>query len=253
MPQDSVIKFPGSLRLMKTVFQKELPSGKFSAVTISKNADGKYYASILFNQEDKPVAAIREAIGVDLALKNFAVTSEGSKYDLPSKQLALLEKNRKHKQNKLAKKTDKASNKRCKVKRLVAKVSSKIARVREDFLHKLFGNIAYENQVICVEDLAVNNMVKNPNLAKSISDQAWGIFQTMLKYKAEKFGHTYVEIGRFFPSSQLCSETLLPIPVLQNGYDSLGVRFVNCPLCQKQHDRDINAAVKCDSFGRNLN
>ena len=110
----------------------------------------------------------------------------------PLKQLALLEKNRKHKQNKLAKKTDKASNKRCKVKRLVAKVSSKIARVREDFLHKLFGNIAYENQVICVEDLAVKNMVKNPNLAKSISDQAWGMFQAMLKYKAEKFGHKYL-------------------------------------------------------------
>ena len=69
------------------------------------------------------------------------------------------------------------------------------------------------------------------------------MFQTMLKYKAEKFGHTYIEIGRFFPSSQLCSETLLPIPMLQHGYDSLGVRFVDCPHCQKQHDRDINAAI----------
>ncbi len=64
-------------------------------------------------------------------------------------------------------------------------------------------------------------MVKNPNLAKSISDQGWGMFQTMLKYKAEKFGHTYREIGRFFPSSQLCSETLLPIPILQQAYRRL--------------------------------
>ena len=103
--------------------------------------------------------------------------------------------------------------------------------------------IAYENQVICVENLAVKNMVKNPNLAASISDLGWGMFQTMLKYKAEKFGHTYVEIGRFFPSSQLCSETLLPIPMLQLGYDSLGVRFVDCPHCQRQHDRDVNAAI----------
>ena len=144
---------------------------------------------------------------------------------------------------KLAKKTDKTSNKRRKAKRLVAKVSSKIARVSEDFLHKLSRKIAYENQVICVEDLAVKNMVKNPNLAKAISDSCWGMFQTMLKYKAERFGHTYQEIGRFFPSSQLCSETLLPIPVWQKGYDSLGVRFVDCPHCQKQHDRDINAAI----------
>jgi putative transposase len=95
-------------------------------------------------------------------------------------------------------------------------------------------------------------MVKNPNLAKSISDQGWGMFQTMLKYKAEKFGHTYQEIGRFFPSSQLCSETLLPIPMLQKGYDSLGVRFVDCPHCQKQHDRDINAAINIKNEGLRL-
>ncbi|BAZ26925.1 transposase, IS605 OrfB family protein [Kalymmatonema gypsitolerans NIES-4073] len=252
MPQDSVIKFPGSLGLMKTVFHKELPDAKFTTVTISRKGDGRYYASILFNQEDTPIVAIRDAIGVDLGLKNFAITSVGSKYDLPKKQLALLEKNKKRKQRKLAKKTDKTSNKRRKAKRLVARISSKIARVREDFLHKLSRKIAYENQVICVEDLAVKNMVKNPNLAKAISDQGWGMFLTMLKYKAERFGHTYFEIGRFFPSSQLCSETLLLIPMLQNGYDSLSVRFVDCPHCQKQHDRDINAAINIRNEGLRL-
>lgn len=249
MPQDSVIKFPGNLGLMKTVFHKDLSDAKFTTVTISRNADGRYYASILFNQEDTPVVAIREAIGVDLGLKNFAITSEGSKYDLPKKQLAKLERNRKRKQKKLARKTDKTSNKRRKAKLLVAKVSSKVARVREDFLHKLSRKIAHENQVICVEDLAVKNLVKNPNLAKAISDQGWGIFLTMLKYKAERFGHTYQEIGRFFPSSQLCSETLLPIPILQKGYDSLGVRLVDCPHCQKRHDRDINAAINIKNEG----
>lgn len=252
MPPDSVIKFPGNLGIIKAVFHKELPKAKFTSVTISKNSDGRYYASILFNQEDEPVTAINQAIGVDLGLKNFAITSDGSKYDLPKKQLALLERNRKRKQKKLARKKDKTSNKRRKAKRLVAKVSSKIARVREDFLHKLSRTIAYENQVICVEDLAVKNMVKNPNLAKAISDQGWGMFLTMLKYKAERFGHTYQEINRFFPSSQLCSETLLPIPMLQNGYDSLSVRFIECPHCQKQHDRDINAAINIKNEGLRL-
>ncbi|MBG1243984.1 RNA-guided endonuclease InsQ/TnpB family protein [Nostoc sp. NZL] len=252
MSEDSVIKFPGNLGLMKTVFHKELPDAKFTTVTISRNADGKYYASILFNQENTPVVAIRDAIGVDLGLKNFAITSVGSKYDLPKKRLANLEKNRKRKQKKLAKKTDKTSNKRRKAKGIVAKLSSKIARVREDFLHKLSRKIAYENQVICVEDLAVKNMVNNPNLAKAISDQGWGMFLTMLKYKAERFGHTYQEINRFFPSSQLCSETLLPIPILQNGYDSLGIRFVDCPHCHKQHDRDINAAINIKNEGLRL-
>jgi putative transposase len=261
MPKDSVIKFPGSLGVVKTVFHKKLPDAKFTSVTISKNSDGRYYISILFNhatsdngvaQEDTPIVAVREAIGVDLGLKNFAVDSDGSKYDLPKKRLAKLERNKKRKQKKLSRKTDKTSKKRYDAKRLVAKVCSKIARVREDFLHKLSRKIAYENQVICVEDLAVKNMVKNPNLAKSISDQGWGMFLTMLKYKAERFGHVYQEIGRFFPSSQLCSETLLPIPMLENGYDSLGVRFVDCPHCQKQHDRDINAAINIRNEGLRL-
>jgi putative transposase len=261
MPKDSVIKFPGSLGVVKTVFHKKLPDAKFTSVTISKNSDGRYYISILFNhatsdngvaQEDTPIVAVREAIGVDLGLKNFAVDSDGSKYDLPKKRLAKLERNKKRKQKKLSRKTDKTSKKRSDAKRLVAKVCSKIARVREDFLHKLSRKIAYENQVICVEDLAVKNMVKNPNLAKSISDQGWGMFLTMLKYKAERFGHVYQEIGRFFPSSQLCSETLLPIPMLENGYDSLGVRFVDCPHCQKQHDRDINAAINIKNEGLRL-
>ncbi|MBD0300735.1 MAG: IS200/IS605 family element transposase accessory protein TnpB, partial [Tolypothrix sp. T3-bin4] len=252
MSQDSVIKFPGNLGMVKAVFHKELPNTKFTTVTISKNADGRYYASILFNQEDEPVAAINEAIGIDLGLKNFAITSDGSKYDLPKKRLAKLEKNRKRKQKKLARKKDKTSKKYQNAKRLVAKVSNKISRVRVDFLHKLSRKIAYENQVICVEGLAVKNMVKNPNLAKAISDQGWGMFLTMLKYKAEKFGHTYQEINRFFPSSQLCSETLLPIPMLQKGYDSLGVRFVDCPHCQKQHDRDINASVNIKNEGLRL-
>ncbi len=252
IPEDSVIKFPGNLGRVKTVFHKAIRDAKFTTVTISRNTDGKYYASILFNQNDNPVVAIRDAIGIDLGLKNFAITSEGSRYDLPKKQLAKLEKNKKRKQKKLAKKTAYTSNKRRKAKRIVARVSSKIARVREDFLHKLSRKIAYENQVICVEDLAVKNMVKNPNLAKAISDSCWGMFQTMLKYKSERFGHAYQEIGRFFPSSQLCSETLLPIPILQKGYDSLSLRFVDCPHCLHQHDRDINAAVNIRNEGLRL-
>ncbi|BAY47702.1 transposase, IS605 OrfB family protein [Scytonema sp. HK-05] len=137
MPKDSVIKFPGNLGMVKTVFHRDLPDANFTTVTISRNTDGRYYISILFNQEDNPVVAVNEAIGIDLGLKNFAVTSDGSKYDLPKKRLAKLEKNKKRKQKKLSRKTDKASNKRRKAKRLAARVTSIIARVREDFLHKL--------------------------------------------------------------------------------------------------------------------
>ncbi|MFB2977612.1 RNA-guided endonuclease InsQ/TnpB family protein [Microseira sp. BLCC-F43] len=248
----STIKFPGLLGIVSAVFHRELPDAKFTTVTVCRQTDGRYYASILFDQIDEPVVAVNQAIGVDLGLKNFAITSEGSKYDLPKKRLAKLEKNRKQKQKKLARKTDKKSGKRKKAHRQVARVSSKIAKIREDFLHKLSRKIAYENQVICVEDLAVKNLVKNHNLAKAISDIGWGMFLTMLKYKAQKFGHQYVEVGRFFPSSQLCHVTLLPIPILQRGYDSLDVRVVDCPHCNVQHDRDVNAAINIKNEGLRL-
>lgn len=121
---------------------------------------------------------------------------------------------------------------------------SKIARVREDFHHKLSRKIVNENQVIVVEDLTVKNMVKNHNLAKAICDVGWGQFCTMLKYKAEFEGKVYLEIGRFFPSSHLCSNTLLPLEKMD-----LSVRSFVCPHCQERHDRDINAAINIRNEG----
>ncbi|WP_322111852.1 transposase [Aerosakkonema funiforme] len=104
--------------------------------------------------------------------------------------------------------------------------------------------IVNENQVIVVEDLAVKKMVKNHNLAKSIGDAGWGMFQTMLKYKAEQSGKIYLEIGRFFPSSHLCNATLLPIPKMD-----LSVRSFLCPHCSVYHDRDVNAAINIKNEG----
>jgi putative transposase len=247
---ENAIKFPGTLGAIKAVFHRVLPTGKQGCVTVSKTTDGKYFASILFETGSQKVEAKNAAIGVDMGLKDFAVTSDGETHNQSKRtqrKLKKLERNQKRKQRKLARK--KGQSNRNKAKRLVAKVCAKIARIREDFLHKLSRKIAYENQVIVVEDLAVKNMVKNPNLAKAIGDQSWGMFLTMLKYKASRYGHQYVEINRFFPSSQLCSETLLPIPMLQNGIDSLNIRSVDCPHCGKQHDRDINAAINIRNEG----
>ena len=98
--------------------------------------------------------------------------------------------------------------------------------------------------MICVEDLAVKNMVKNHTLAKAISDVGWGQFCTMLKYKAEAEGKVYLEVDRFFPSSHLCSETLLPIPKM-----GLDIRAFECPHCGKTHDRDVNAAINIKNEG----
>jgi len=130
---------------------------------------------------------------------------------------------------------------------MVAKVHSKITRVREDFLHKLSRKLVNENQVVVVENLAVKNMVKNHTLAKAISDAGWGKFCTMLKYKAEFDGKTYLEVDRFFPSSHLCSNTLLQIPKMD-----LSVRAFDCPHCGQRHERDVNAAINIRNEGLRL-
>jgi putative transposase len=241
---DAEIKFPGKLGTIKAKIHRDCV-GKLKTVTVSKPPDGWYYASLLMDDGiEKPESSSNgKAVGVDLGLIDFAVTSDGFKSKNP-KHLKKHECNLKRKQRKLSRKKDKTTNKRHKVKVALAKVHSKIARVREDFLHKLSRKIVNENQVIVVEDLAVKNMVKNHNLAKSISDAGWGMFQTMLKYKAEQDGKTYLEIERFFPSSHLCNATLLPIPKMD-----LSVRSFFCPHCNVHHDRDVNAAINIRNEG----
>jgi putative transposase len=232
---DSSIKLPiiGEVhcRIHRTL------DGTVKTVTVSKNTDGKYYASILVDDglETPDSDANGKAIGLDVGLIDFVVTSDGSKYANP-KHLKKHSRNLKRKQQKLSRK-EKGSNTRCKAKRLIARVHSRIKRVREDFLHKLSRKIVDENQVIAVENLNVKGMVRNHCLAKAISDAGWGMFGTMLKYKAEKLGKIYIEIDRFFPSSKTCNNCLHKVSEML-----LNVRHWDCPKCHSRNDRDINAA-----------
>jgi putative transposase len=238
------IKFPGNLGIVKARVHRDV-TGKLRTVTVSRMPDGRYYASLLVEDGiDKPESSSDgKAIGIDLGLIDFAVTSDGSKYQNP-RHLKKHFGNLKRKQRKLSRKKDKTTNKRRKAKLALAKVHSKIARVRADFLHKLSRKTVNENQVIVVENLAVKNMVKNHNLAQSISDAGWGTFCTMLKYKAEFDGKIYLEIGRFFPSSHLCNVTLLPVAKMD-----LSVRSFECSHCNERHDRDVNAAINIRNEG----
>ncbi len=234
------IKFPGNLGTVKARIHRDC-AGTLRTVTVSKMPDGRYYASLLMDDgAENPVAKEDgKAIGIDLGLLDFVVTSDGSKYQNP-RHLKKHERNLKRKQRKLSRKKDKTTNRRRKSKLAVAKV-------REDFRHKLSRKIVDENQIIVVENLAVKNMVKNHCLAKSISDAGWGMFCTMLQYKTEAEGKVYLEVGRFFPSSHLCSNTLLSLPKMD-----LSVREFDCPHCGKRHDRDINAAINIRDEGLRL-
>ncbi len=212
--------------------------GAIKTVTVSRNPDGKYFVSVLVDdgKANPESVAVSKAVGIDVGLTHFAITSDGSKFDNP-RYFVKRQRNLKHKQQKLYRKK-KGSQNRKKATWAVAKVHSKIARCREDFLHKLSRKIVNENQVIAVENLNIKGMVRNHNLAKAISDVGWGMFCTMLKYKAQSEGKTYVEIDRFFPSLKTCQVCLNRVDNL-----TLDVRAWPCKHCGTHHDRDVNVAI----------
>ncbi len=232
---DDGLKFP-KMGLVHAVIHREI-TGTIKTVTISQNAKGQYFVSILVDdgKELPEKSAEGKAIGIDLGLTHFAITSDGSKFDNP-KWLAKHERNLKQKQKRLSRR-QKGSNNRNKTRQQVATVHHKISKCREDFHHKLSRRIVDKNQVIVVENLNVKGMVRNHCLAKAISQVGWSQFCTMLKYKAEWKGKIYQEVDRFFPSSKTCNVCLNQVSSLP-----LDVRSWECSSCKTKHDRDVNAA-----------
>ena len=245
----NAVKLPGKVGTVKAKIHR-LIEGAIKTVTVSLDPSGKYYASILTEAEGENPAPLTEGkvIGVDLGVKHFAVTSDGSKvskYDNP-KHLAKHEKNLKRKQKKLARK-QKGSKSRNKYRKVVARVYERVSNSRADFLHKLSRKLVNENQVVVVENLHVKGMVRNHNLAKAISDVGWGMFTNFLAYKQELKGGKLVEINRWFPSSKLCSNCYHQVDEMP-----LAVREWTCSHCRTHHDRDGNAATNIRAEGIRL-
>jgi putative transposase len=218
---------------------------KFNSITISKTPSGKYYASLQGEFNYEPKEKCDNIIGIDLGVKDFLVTDKGIKVDNP-KHLNKSLKKLKYNQRQLSKKI-KGSKNRNKQRIIVAKIYEKVTNKRNDFLHKLSSKIVNENQVICLEDLSVKNMVKNHKLAQSISDVSWTKFVNMLKYKSEWNDRELVQINRFYPSSKSCSECHYI-----NDNLTLKDREWTCTNCNITHDRDINAAKNILKQGINI-
>jgi putative transposase len=218
------------------VWHRPLPKGaKPSSITVSRDSAGRYFVSILVREAIKPLPITPKMVGLDLGLTSFVVTSDGEDianpkyYRRDEKKLAKAQ--RRHARKK------KGSKNREKARKQVARVHARIADRRGDYQHKLSTRITFENQVICVESLAVKNMVKNPHLAKAISDVGWGEFVRQLDYKAKWYGRHLVKIDRWYPSSKTCSICQHVLPDLD-----LAVREWVCPNCGTPHRRDHNAA-----------
>ncbi len=215
-------------------WSRTLPSSP-TTITVSKDQAGRYFVSCLCEFEPTLLPVTDKKVGIDVGIKDLFVTSDGFKLGNPRHTAKYAAKLAKY-QRRLAKKKLGSKN-RLKAKVKVARIHAKISDCRLDNLHKLSHRLVNENQVICAENLAVKNMIKNPKLAKAITDASWGEFTRQLAYKANWTGRTYVEIDPFFPSSKRCSccgfvKDKLP----------LNVRSWECPECGATHDRDLNAA-----------
>ncbi len=216
--------------------------GNPSTVTVTKVPSGKYFVSLLVDEKIQALPVVNSTIGIDVGIKDVVVTSDGWKSGNPQYtnkyaiKLARL-------QRRLSK-NQKGSLNKAKAIKKVARIHEKIRDCRRDFTHKMTTALINENQVISVENLAVKNMVKNPKLAKSISNANWGELVGQLEYKAEWYGRKVIAIDRFFPSSKRCSCCGYTLSHLD-----LSVRKWICPSCKKIHDRDINAACNIKAAG----
>ena len=221
---------------LHVVWSRPLPDGcKPTTVTVTRDTAGRYFVSILVEEDIKPLPVGNKQVGLDLGLKSMVILSTGEHVGNP-RFLRKDEKKLAKAQRRLAKKK-KGSKNRVKAKRKVARIHAKIGDRRRDYQHKLSTRIIRENQVICVESLTVKNMVQNHCLAKSISDVGWGEFVRQLEYKAQWYGRTLVKIDKWYPSSKRCFDCGHVLETLP-----LDMRVWTCPECHVTHDRDHNAA-----------
>lgn len=227
------LKLP-KLGLLK-IRWSQIPAGAPKMATVSKTPDGRYFVSFACEVEIKPLPLTGQTIGVDLGIKDVAVSSDGWKSGNPRHLKGQL-KHLKRQQRFLARK-QKGSNRRRRQRQRVARIHAKIAAMRQDFLHKTTTALVQRADVIALEDLNVKGMLKNHPLAGAIADVGMGEFRRQIEYKAAWAGRKVIVVDRWAPTSKTCSHC--------GSYQQkmpLSVREWTCPDCHARHDRDVNAA-----------
>lgn len=232
---DDRIQLPriGAVRLKERAY---IPTdAHILGVTVSEKA-GRWFVSVQVEEEHEVPINTGPVAGVDLGIKNLAAVSDGTVFQNP-KSLSRFQRKLKRQQREVSRK-QKGSNNRRKAVRRLARIHAKIGNIRKDAIHKATTELARTKSVIVVEDLNVQGMMKNHNLAGSIMDAAWSEFRRQLEYKAAWYGSRVVVADGFYPSSKTCSVC---------GYVkselSLSERVFKCEVCHSETDRDLNAAI----------
>ena len=245
---DKTITFPKLGAVSYRKHRKIHKGGVLKSAAISKDTDGRYYASLTYEYPEPihaPFVDESKAIGLDMSMEHFYMDSDGGTADVP-RYYRLMEARLAKEQAKLSMMT-RGSNNYNKQKHRIAKLHAKIKHQRSDILHKLSYNLAMTYDVICIEDLNMKAMSQGLNLGKSVHDLGWGMFVSMLEYKCKRYGKVLVKVGRSYPSSKTCHKCGHVNKDLE-----LSDRAYICPECGNIIDRDWQAALNIFDEGRRL-
>ena len=239
----------GKVKMETSDKLKDKMKGRILRATITKTNTHKFYISIICELDREDIGKVPktgESIGIDLGIEAFCTLSNGEKKENHKYLEKSIERIIKYQKQLSRKKIGSSNYKKAKLK--VSKAYERVGNQRKDYIQKLSTELIRKYDVICIEDLGIKNMVKNSNIAKSILDVSWGEFIRVLKYKAEWYGKKIIEVGRFYPSSQLCNVCGYKNKEIKN----LSIREWECPCCGSHHDRDVNASINILKEGKRL-
>jgi putative transposase len=218
-------------------WSRHLPSVP-SSVTIIREPDGRYYASFVVDRDPTPLPTVARTAGIDLGLISFATiaASDGTIQTIANPRHLRAANRRLVRAQRALSRKQKGSANRAKARYRLAVAHRKVRNQRADHHHKLALRLIRENQAVAVEDLAVAGLART-RLAKSVHDAGWAMLVRLLNEKAVRYGRTVMKVGRFQPTSQICSAC-----GVKDGPKPLSVRVWSCAVCGTMHDRDANAA-----------
>lgn len=234
--------------LGKVKFAKAaIPFGRLYNATIINESNHKYYISLVSHEYRKTLSPNQKNIGIDLGIKSLITLSNGEKYDIEQQTIKRMEIKIGLEHKKLSRKKEQAKKDNRslddsvnfqKQKAKIYNLHRKLNDLKKDNLHQISTMIIKKYQIICIEDLDVEELINQRRISKHIQRSSWGTFVKMLEYKADWYGREIIKVSRWYPSTTTCSNCKMQVKSL-----SLDIRTWNCPKCNATHDRDINASI----------